>query len=61
MNLLKKIALAIVAVGILVAARVILVAALAGWHRRRSRGEPLTGYLPRVAVVVPAFNEIVGI
>ena len=53
--------LAIVAVGILVAARVILVAVLAGWHRRRSQRESLTGYLPRVAVVVPAYNEIVGI
>ncbi|HEX4931247.1 MAG TPA: polysaccharide deacetylase family protein, partial [Gaiellaceae bacterium] len=57
----RLLGIAIVAVGVLVAARVILVAALAGWHRRRSRGEPPAGYLPRVAVVVPAYNEIVGI
>jgi cellulose synthase/poly-beta-1,6-N-acetylglucosamine synthase-like glycosyltransferase/peptidoglycan/xylan/chitin deacetylase (PgdA/CDA1 family) len=54
--------LAIVAVGILVAARVLLVMALASWHIRRARTqEPLDGYLPAVAVIVPAYNEAVGI
>lgn len=48
-------------VGILVAARVVLVATLATWHRRQSRSDQPTGYLPPVAVVVPAYNEIVGI
>jgi len=48
-------------VGFLVAARVVLVATLASWQRRQSRGERPTGYLPPVAVIVPAFNEIVGI
>lgn len=53
--------LVIAAVGILVAARVVLVVALASWHRRRSRGDGQMDYLPAVAVVVPAYNEIVGI
>ncbi len=48
-------------VGLLVAARVFLVATLAGWHRRQTRGERPAGYLPPVAVIVPAYNEIVGI
>jgi cellulose synthase/poly-beta-1,6-N-acetylglucosamine synthase-like glycosyltransferase/peptidoglycan/xylan/chitin deacetylase (PgdA/CDA1 family) len=52
----------IVAVGVLLAARVVIVGALATWHTRRGRrGDPLDGYLPPVAVIVPAFNEEVGI
>ena len=52
----------IVAVGILVGARVVIVVALASWHRRRSRSDkPPASYLPPVAVLVPAYNEIVGI
>jgi cellulose synthase/poly-beta-1,6-N-acetylglucosamine synthase-like glycosyltransferase/peptidoglycan/xylan/chitin deacetylase (PgdA/CDA1 family) len=52
----------IAAIGILVAARVVLVIALATWHLRRARGqESLDGYLPPVAIVVPAYNEAVGI
>ena len=54
--------LMVVGVGILVGARVILVVTLATWHLKRSRAqEPLDGYLPPVAVVVPAYNEAVGI
>jgi cellulose synthase/poly-beta-1,6-N-acetylglucosamine synthase-like glycosyltransferase len=54
--------LLILAVGILVAARVALIVALAGWHTRRSRrAAPLDGHLPSVAVIVPAYNEAVGI
>lgn len=54
--------LAVVGVGLLVAARVGLVAAFASWHRRASRRRGrLDGYLPPVAIVVPAYNEAVGI
>ena len=54
--------LAVAAVGILVAARVLLVLVFATWHRRVTRGRPqLDGYLPPVAIVVPAYNEAVGI
>jgi cellulose synthase/poly-beta-1,6-N-acetylglucosamine synthase-like glycosyltransferase/peptidoglycan/xylan/chitin deacetylase (PgdA/CDA1 family) len=53
---------AVVGVGALVAARVVLVAAFASWHTRTSHGRPqLDGYLPPVAIVVPAYNEAVGI
>jgi cellulose synthase/poly-beta-1,6-N-acetylglucosamine synthase-like glycosyltransferase/peptidoglycan/xylan/chitin deacetylase (PgdA/CDA1 family) len=49
-------------VGILFAARVALVLALAGYQRRSTkRRPPAPEYLPPVAVVVPAFNESVGI
>lgn len=51
----------IAGVGILVGARVVIIVALATWHRRRSRNEILSGYEPGVAVVVPAYNEIAGI
>jgi cellulose synthase/poly-beta-1,6-N-acetylglucosamine synthase-like glycosyltransferase/peptidoglycan/xylan/chitin deacetylase (PgdA/CDA1 family) len=54
--------LTVLAVGLLVATRVLIVAAFAGWHRHASRDRPLTdGYLPPVAIVVPAYNEAVGI
>ena len=49
-------------VGVLVAARVVLVVALASWHTKRSRAQGrLDGFLPSVVVVVPAYNEAVGI
>jgi len=54
--------LAVAGVGVLVAARVLLVFAFASVHRRATRGRPeLDGYLPPVAIVVPAYNEAVGI
>jgi cellulose synthase/poly-beta-1,6-N-acetylglucosamine synthase-like glycosyltransferase/peptidoglycan/xylan/chitin deacetylase (PgdA/CDA1 family) len=53
--------LAVAGVGVLVAARVLLVAAFARWQTR-SRSQPrLDGFLPPVAIVVPAYNEAVGI
>jgi cellulose synthase/poly-beta-1,6-N-acetylglucosamine synthase-like glycosyltransferase len=49
-------------VGILFAARVVLVLSLAGYQRRSTkRLPPSPAYLPPVAVVVPAYNEGVGI
>jgi cellulose synthase/poly-beta-1,6-N-acetylglucosamine synthase-like glycosyltransferase/peptidoglycan/xylan/chitin deacetylase (PgdA/CDA1 family) len=61
-RLVTLLGLLIVGVGILVAARVVLIVLLAGWHTRRARDAPaLDGYLPLVAVIVPAFNEAVGI
>jgi cellulose synthase/poly-beta-1,6-N-acetylglucosamine synthase-like glycosyltransferase len=54
--------LVILGVGALVAARVVLVFLLAGWHTRSRRNvPPLSGYTPPVAVVIPAYNEAVGI
>ena len=55
-------AFVIAAVGILFALRVLLVLAFASYHRRSSgRRPPRVEYVPRVAVVVPAYNEAVGI
>jgi cellulose synthase/poly-beta-1,6-N-acetylglucosamine synthase-like glycosyltransferase/peptidoglycan/xylan/chitin deacetylase (PgdA/CDA1 family) len=52
----------ILVVGFLVAARVVFVVLFATWHRRRSGTAPLQPvYLPPVAVIVPAYNEAVGI
>ena len=52
----------IVAVGALVAARVLLVVALATWHKRSTGASASTSdHLPHVAVIVPAYNEAVGI
>ena len=54
--------LAVASAGLLVAARVLLVFAFASWHRRATRGRPeFDGYVPPVAIVVPAYNEAVGI
>jgi len=52
----------LIAVGVLVVLRAVLLVTLASHHRRllRRRG-PENGERPRVAVVVPAFNEAVGI
>ncbi|MGZ4351931.1 MAG: bifunctional polysaccharide deacetylase/glycosyltransferase family 2 protein [Gaiellaceae bacterium] len=61
-RLVWLLSIAILGVGMLVFARVVLVVTLAGWHTKRGRrNERLDGYLPPVAVVVPAFNERVGI
>ncbi len=49
------------AVGLLVALRVLLVVPLAGLQVRRSRRAPRAGHRPPVAVIVPAYNEAVGI
>jgi len=49
------------AVGILVAARVLVVLPLAGVQVRRTRGRPPAPFTPSVAVIVPAYNESVGI
>jgi cellulose synthase/poly-beta-1,6-N-acetylglucosamine synthase-like glycosyltransferase/peptidoglycan/xylan/chitin deacetylase (PgdA/CDA1 family) len=51
----------IVAVGSLVAARVFVVASLAGIQVRRTRSRALLRFQPSVAVIVPAYNEAVGI
>jgi cellulose synthase/poly-beta-1,6-N-acetylglucosamine synthase-like glycosyltransferase len=49
-------------VGVLFAARVVLVLSLAGYQRRATRRRPPSpAYAPPVAVVVPAYNEAVGI
>jgi cellulose synthase/poly-beta-1,6-N-acetylglucosamine synthase-like glycosyltransferase/peptidoglycan/xylan/chitin deacetylase (PgdA/CDA1 family) len=52
----------VAAVGILVTARVVLLFILASHHTRLTRrAEHVTGYTPSVDVLVPAFNEEVGI
>src|SRR5262249_23077956 len=51
----------IVAVGVLVLARVLIVASLAGVQVRRTRSRPVVEFQPSVAVVVPAYNEGGGI
>jgi cellulose synthase/poly-beta-1,6-N-acetylglucosamine synthase-like glycosyltransferase/peptidoglycan/xylan/chitin deacetylase (PgdA/CDA1 family) len=49
------------AVGVLVVARVLFVLPLAGIQVRRARSRPAAGFQPSVAVIVPAYNEAVGI
>jgi cellulose synthase/poly-beta-1,6-N-acetylglucosamine synthase-like glycosyltransferase/peptidoglycan/xylan/chitin deacetylase (PgdA/CDA1 family) len=53
--------LMIVTVGVLVAARLIILLPTAWLHARRTRPSPTPHYWPSVAVIVPAFNEHVGI
>ena len=53
--------LVIVAVGVLVAARLIIILPTAWLHARRTRPRPTPSYWPPAAVIVPAFNEEVGI
>jgi cellulose synthase/poly-beta-1,6-N-acetylglucosamine synthase-like glycosyltransferase/peptidoglycan/xylan/chitin deacetylase (PgdA/CDA1 family) len=53
--------LVIVGVGVLVAARLIVLLPTAWLHARRTRPRPIPSYWPSVAVIVPAFNEEVGI
>lgn len=60
--LVRALLLLVGLVGILFAARVALVLGLAGYHRRSTRRRaPSPAYLPPVVVVVPAYNEAVGI
>jgi len=60
--LVRVLLLAVGLVGILFAARVVLVLSLAGYQRRATRRrEPSPPYVPSVVVVVPAYNEAVGI
>ena len=60
--LVRLLGLVILGVGVLVALRVLVVVALASAHRRRaSHRPPLEGHTPAIAIVVPAYNEAVGI
>lgn len=60
--LVRVLLLLVGVVGILFAARVVLVLALAGHQFRSVKRRPeAPAYLPPVAVVVPAYNEAVGI
>ena len=53
---------AIAAVAVLFVLRTLVVVAFAGHHRRRQSRRPVTGVGPRsVSVLIPAFNEEVGI
>ncbi len=53
--------LVIVTVGVLVAVRLVILLPNALLHARRARPRPAPSYWPSVAVIVPAFNEEVGI
>jgi cellulose synthase/poly-beta-1,6-N-acetylglucosamine synthase-like glycosyltransferase/peptidoglycan/xylan/chitin deacetylase (PgdA/CDA1 family) len=59
--LTTALALVIGAVGVLVALRVALVVPTAWVQVRRARSRPRADHRPTVAVVVPAYNEAVGI
>jgi cellulose synthase/poly-beta-1,6-N-acetylglucosamine synthase-like glycosyltransferase/peptidoglycan/xylan/chitin deacetylase (PgdA/CDA1 family) len=60
--LVRVLLVAVGLVGFLFAARVVLVLLLAGYQRRATgRRERTSEYLPQVVVVVPAYNEGVGI
>ena len=52
---------AMLLVGGLVLARALVLVALASHHARSTRGRAPTEHLPSVAVIVPAYNEEVGI
>jgi cellulose synthase/poly-beta-1,6-N-acetylglucosamine synthase-like glycosyltransferase/peptidoglycan/xylan/chitin deacetylase (PgdA/CDA1 family) len=61
-TLVRVLLLIVGLVGVLFAARVALVLTVAGYHLRSTRRRPpAPAYLPRVTVVVPAYNEAVGI
>jgi cellulose synthase/poly-beta-1,6-N-acetylglucosamine synthase-like glycosyltransferase/peptidoglycan/xylan/chitin deacetylase (PgdA/CDA1 family) len=61
-GLVKVLLLAVGLVGILFAARVILVVSLASYQlREKKRRAPMETYEPYVAIIVPAYNEAVGI
>ncbi len=51
----------IVAIGVLVIARALFVLALARVQVHRTRSQPSVEFQPSVAVIVPAYNEAVGI
>ena len=60
--LVQALLLLVLFVGILFAARVVLVLGVAGYqYRSTKRRPPEPDYLPPVVVVVPAYNEAVGI
>jgi cellulose synthase/poly-beta-1,6-N-acetylglucosamine synthase-like glycosyltransferase/peptidoglycan/xylan/chitin deacetylase (PgdA/CDA1 family) len=59
--LTTALALIIAAVGVLVALRVAIVVPAAWVQVRRARSRPRADHQPTVAVVVPAYNEAVGI
>jgi cellulose synthase/poly-beta-1,6-N-acetylglucosamine synthase-like glycosyltransferase/peptidoglycan/xylan/chitin deacetylase (PgdA/CDA1 family) len=60
--LVRVLLFVVAAVGILFAARLVLVVVLAGYQfRSRKRCPAAPVYLPPVAVVVPAYNEAVGV
>ena len=60
--LVRILMLAVALVGLIVAARVVLVFAFALHHVRSGKRRPAASeYLPSVAVIVPAYNEAVGI
>ena len=61
-GLVKVLLLAVGLVGVLFAARVILVVSLASYQLRSKRKRaPMPPYEPPVAIIVPAYNEAVGI
>ena len=61
-QLVRTLLLVVGLVGLLFAARLVLVLALAGHqYRARKRAPAAPAYQPPVAVVVPAYNEAVGI
>lgn len=51
----------LLAVGALVLGRAVLLFVLGAHHARVSRGRPIAEYTPSVSVIVPAYNEEVGI
>jgi cellulose synthase/poly-beta-1,6-N-acetylglucosamine synthase-like glycosyltransferase/peptidoglycan/xylan/chitin deacetylase (PgdA/CDA1 family) len=57
----RALGVAIALLGALIALRALIVLLLAGVQVRRKRRRPTEPYAPAVAVVVPAFNEAVGI
>lgn len=60
--LVNVLLLAVGLVGVLFAARVVLVVSFASYQLRSKRKRaPLPSYEPAVAIIVPAFNEAVGI
>ncbi len=50
-----------IVIGVIAALRALLLVALAAHHTRRARGRAVIEHVPDVAVIVPAFNEAVGI
>jgi cellulose synthase/poly-beta-1,6-N-acetylglucosamine synthase-like glycosyltransferase/peptidoglycan/xylan/chitin deacetylase (PgdA/CDA1 family) len=50
-----------IGIAVLVLARALLLLALGSHHARRRRGKAGTEYFPSVTIVVPAYNEAVGI
>ncbi len=60
-TLTDLIALVVVGMGILLAARAVLLVGFAAHHRRATRDRGDDTYEPFVSVIVPAYNEAVGI